>query len=410
MIEIKNMTYTSETTTAVGQPPKAPPSYGALLLLSMAAIAIISNKIYINDIHADYLNAIPAAASLVIVYLLIRSTSHAGRKHTSFSRWMRSALLAFMFLLAAEFGLRCLSYHRTLRYERQGDLLFTPVPDQEYLEKISLSRSHINHLGLRGDDIHFSSGKRIILCLGDSVTYGYGVDDAHTYPAELQSALDKKYPAQFLVLNAGVDAYPVSLMREKFVSLWQRGVHPDMVVVGYSFNEGGLGHLVQTDRELLSRFGRALWLKNQLRGIALYNLIVENWGQTLYDRMKRYMISGADSRTMAQADLRNWYEDSLRQLAADLQSRQVSTVFLLFAGLNTRTDQYDASAPFQAQFKEFAGRNRIPLLASDAIFSGAQNGYRELRPFFLDQCHMNTRGTKAVGEAVASYISEMAHP
>src|SRR4029077_3379621 len=148
-------------------------------------------------------------------------------------------LLLPVLLLAAEFGLRCVSYNRSLLYERQGDLLYTPIPNQEYVEKISLTPSRINNVGLRGDSFDPHSGKAVILCLGDSVTYGYGVDDGHTYPAELQRALDQDFPGHFTVLNGGVDGYPIPFIRQKFLYLWDRGIHPDVVIVGYSFNEGG---------------------------------------------------------------------------------------------------------------------------------------------------------------------------
>lgn len=404
---IKSTLCGPEAGTTIELPPKASFSNRTLVLLAFATIAILTNRVYVTNIHTDSLNVIPAVAALIIAYILVRSRYRSGAQSTMSSRWTRAVLVVIMLLMAGEFGLRCLSYQRAVRYEQLADLLFTPVPDQDYVEKISLSRSHINHLGLRGDDVELSGDKKVILCLGDSVTYGYGVDDRHTYPAELQSALDRKFPGQFLVLNAGVDAYPVSLMREKFLALWAKGVHPDLVVVGYSFNEGGLGHMVQTDRELRARFGTALRLKNELRGIALYNLVVENWGRTFYDRMKRYMISGANSRAKTDADVRAWYEDSLRQLTADLNTHQVTPVFLLFAGLNSRTKRYDTTAPFQLQFQEFAVRSQIPLVASEAVFTAAQSGKQELKPFFLDQCHMSDRGTKAIGEAMADYISNI---
>jgi len=306
-----------------------------------------------------------------------------------------------LLFVAAEFGLRCFSYHRAMQYEQQEDLSFTPVPDQQYVEKISLTRSQTNHFGLRGKNVDLAGGKRTILCLGDSVTYGYGLDDEHTYPAQLQKHLDRQYPGHFLVLNAGVDAYPITLMREKFLSLWKQGVHPEVVIVGYSFNEGGVGHLIETDPEVRSRFSHALHLKNHLRGLALYNVLVENWGRSSYDRYKRYMISGADSGAVSPADLQHWYQHSLRELTDDLRARQVTPVFLLFAGLNGRTKQYDTRAPFQAHFQEFTEQNHLPLLLSSAAFGDTQ----PISGFFLDQCHMSAKGTHAVGEALGEYLS-----
>jgi hypothetical protein len=89
-----------------------------------------------------------------------------------FSPWFRSCLLILVLPGAGEFVLRCRSYHRELLYERHGDLLFTSLTNQEYVEKISLSTSRANEYGLRGRPLDLSEGKTAILCLGDSVTYG----------------------------------------------------------------------------------------------------------------------------------------------------------------------------------------------------------------------------------------------
>src|SRR5215467_7622987 len=212
------------------------------------------------------------------------------------------------------------SYHRSLVYERHGDLLFTPVPDQEYTEKVSLTHSFINAWGLRGAPVS-TAGKQVILALGDSITYGYGVDDEHTYPASLQAVLDQKSPGQYAVLNGGVDAYPVSFERQKFLYLWNRGIHPNVVIVGYSFNEGGLGHLVYSDQKTKDQFAQRVRMKNSIRSIALYNLVVENWARHDYDKMKKYMVPGTNFTNMSEDDVNVLYARQLSEFVNDLRAR-----------------------------------------------------------------------------------------
>lgn len=49
-----------------------------------------------------------------------------------------------------------------------------------------------------------------ILCLGDSFTYGWGVDDEYTYPEYLYQMLKRQYPdLNFEVLNTGVPYYNI---------------------------------------------------------------------------------------------------------------------------------------------------------------------------------------------------------
>jgi lysophospholipase L1-like esterase len=307
---------------------------------------------------------------------------------------------------AGEFGLRCFSYQRALQYEEQADLLYTPIPEQDFIEKISLTRSHINHLGLRGKDARLESAKHVILCLGDSVTFGYGVDEEHTYPAELQRELDRRDAGKFVVLNGGVDAYPMTLVRHKFLSLWAQGVHPDVVIVGYSFNERGAGELIQRNDKLHSRLQQAFRLKNFLRRFALYNIVVENWARKFYDRAKGYVVRGVQTENTSPDQMHNSYQDTLRDLVEDVRARHATPVFLLFSGLNPETKQYDIEAPYQKQFKNFAESHRLTLLTSGSAFANKESNHRT-QEFLLDQCHLNRKGTEAVAAALGQKISGM---
>lgn len=402
------------------RPTVGGPSRTRFVLLIVAVLAIAFNRRYIPSIHYDWLNVIPLLAVLYVGYALVALDKTCGhfryvarclsedktqRKPFGawlFSPWFRSVLLIPIILLAMEFGLRCVSYDRSLIYERQGNLLFTPVPDQEYVEKISLTPSRVNDYGLRGGPIDVQ-GKKTVLCLGDSVTYGYGVDDQHTYPVELQKALDQQYPGRFAVLNGGVDAYPIAFMREKFLYLWNRGIHPDIVVIGYSFNEGGMGQLVDADEKTKNIFASRVRFKNHVRSIALYNLIVENWARASYNRMKKYMIPGTNFRTLSKEDLDVRYEKSLQRLYQELAARNVQPVFLLFTGYDARTGHYDTLGPFQQKFGQFADKNGIPLVRSDSAFDETTSS-GDIQKYFLDQCHMNESGTQRVGRKMAGFL------
>jgi lysophospholipase L1-like esterase len=394
------------------------------VLLLLAITAIIFSRAYIPSIRYDWLNLLPLLATLYVGYAFValnKTCGHIGyvarcisddsshRKPFGaflFSPWFRSMLLLPVLLLAAEFGLRCISYDRALMYERHGDLLYTPIPNQEYMEKISLTHSRTNDYGLRGGPFN-ASGKQVVLCLGDSVTYGYGVDDGHTYPAELQKVLDREFPGRYVVLNGGVDGYPIPFIRQKFLYLWNQGIRPDVVIVGYSFNEGGLGHLVDSDAKIKDQFASRVQLKNRVRSIALYNLVVENWARASYNRMKKYMVPGTNSRTLSQEDVAIRYQKSLQDLYNDLKARQVKPVFLLFTGYDARTGQYDTNGPFQVRFGEFAERQGVPLLRSSQALADSQSPAVDIQNYFQDQCHINERGTRKFGQGLAGFLSTL---
>jgi lysophospholipase L1-like esterase len=346
--------------------------------------------------HLDWLNAIPAALTIWI------GSSAVGWSHSPI---LRTVVAALCLLLTVEFCLRTTSYHRSLQYERHGDLLFTPVPNQEYIEKISLTPSHINSLGLRGEAFGQSTRQHLVLSLGDSITYGYGVDDRHTYPALLEEVLSRNRNGQYRVLNAGVNAYPIWLMRQKFLYLWAHGIRPDIAIIGYSMNEGLLGTLVEADETTKRQFAHRVWLKNHLRSSALYNVIVENWARAYYDSLKAKLVPGTNSLALSAGDSESRYEDALDELLRDLQVRNVTPVFLLFCSYNGEHRTYDATGPLQQRFAAFAEHHGILLLKTDEILSSTAGG--DLGRFFVDQVHMNELGTSVVALRLSDVLPSL---
>ena len=184
--------------------------------------------------------------------------------------------------------------------------------NQNSVEKISLTPSLINNYGLRGKDITEGDlKKKVVLCLGDSITYGYGVDDKHTYPAQLQRKLGQKREGLFTVLNGGVNAYPIAFMHQKFLCLWRLGIHPNVVIVGYSMNEGWLGDLAASSKERKEAFEKRVKLKYFVRSFAIYNLVVENWARAYYDKIKANLIPGTHRTEKEHVDRDMTYEKSL---------------------------------------------------------------------------------------------------
>ncbi len=97
------------------------------------------------------------------------------------------------------------------------------------------TRITINSLGLRGNEVDLAApvGQRILV-VGDSFTYGFGVNDHETYPAVLERRLTERLgESSVQVLNAGFASgyYPDTYY------LWLKEVgldlEPDLVLVGF---------------------------------------------------------------------------------------------------------------------------------------------------------------------------------
>ena len=95
----------------------------------------------------------------------------------------------------------------------------------------------INMDGLRDypHQVDNPEGRRRIVCLGDSVTYGYGIHPQYAYPFQLQMAFQQR--------NQNVEVFNVALpgwcIRQQLIA-WQRiasKYKPNMVTVGVCLND-----------------------------------------------------------------------------------------------------------------------------------------------------------------------------
>lgn|GEM_PF-2902337 len=97
---------------------------------------------------------------------------------------------------------------------------------------------HFNQLGYRGPIFQKmkAPGTLRIICMGDSGTMGWGVQDGETYCADLQNILERKCRQNVETINAGVFGFDsfqgVHQMKEKITAL-----HPDVITLCYNWND-----------------------------------------------------------------------------------------------------------------------------------------------------------------------------
>ncbi|MBN1347416.1 MAG: SGNH/GDSL hydrolase family protein [Phycisphaerae bacterium] len=91
-----------------------------------------------------------------------------------------------------------------------------------------------NSLGLRGPDVGPKGDRCRILVLGDSTTFGVGVDDVDTYPARVEQLLNEKRPLgrRYQVVNAAGLAYK-SWQGLRYLSERGLRLQPDLVIAAF---------------------------------------------------------------------------------------------------------------------------------------------------------------------------------
>jgi len=202
-----------------------------------------------------------------------------------------------LLLLLAEVGLRLTGLDAAsgtgsgLAEEQFG--ITRADPDLFWSLRPNLARSYRGHLlrtnglGLRGPEPGPKlPGERRILLLGESTTFGFGVDEEDTYAARLRTLLDAQ-PGRFSVVNAGVPAYTLF---QSTIYLKQRGLAlaPDVVAIYHLANDflpttyrdsahSQLG-TSRSDAELYA-FYRSLWIDRLVRYSAIFRAGSQAWAR-----------------------------------------------------------------------------------------------------------------------------------
>lgn len=149
-------------------------------------------------------------------------------------------------VLCAEIGLRVVNpwgieLFSLLPYHMQG-MLDHPqlgyVHPRSVTYRLGKNRVSLNSNGHRDDEmpVRKPAGERRILVLGDSVTFGWGVDQGEDFPARLEALLREKQGGAWQVINSGVNGYN---SEQEAIFFSNEGIHyrPDIVLLVYVGND-----------------------------------------------------------------------------------------------------------------------------------------------------------------------------
>ena len=97
-------------------------------------------------------------------------------------------------------------------------------------------RFGINRDGLRDHEheVEVAEGTLRVVCLGDSVTYGYGVAVDQSYPSHLRAELNQR--ASVEVFNVALPGWSTRQQRIAYENIVRR-YHPDYVILGVCLND-----------------------------------------------------------------------------------------------------------------------------------------------------------------------------
>jgi lysophospholipase L1-like esterase len=155
------------------------------------------------------------------------------------------------------------------------DLLWSNVPGATRTQPVipqPLGRNptwtaRINSEGFRGGERAGGSHEPFrILCIGDSVTFGFGVDQSDTWPEQLARRLREHYPAKsFEVINAGVSGWSW-LQGLRFLELRGLALNPHLTIIGHGSNDLFIPAFITDEERLLALGGPLERLLRRLAG------------------------------------------------------------------------------------------------------------------------------------------------
>ena len=246
-------------------------------------------------------------------------------------------------------------------------------------------------------------GERWIVCLGDSCTFGLGVEDVpNTYPRKLESYLRDLCPGTVRVFNRGVPGYS-SYQMLRFFEIYLTHRPIDVVTVYAGLNDEQERHGGVMDKDWLKSAGlarqgirkgwkrqsRALWrLRSALRVSRAFHLMESALFQVRY----------GDARFSPRVTKED-YGRNLTRLA--YLARQNGARLVLIMPPVRHDWQPDVHRQYMSVLRSVATEEGIPLVDAEPLFKSSGED------LFTDSVHPDDAGHRLIARALADTVADL---
>jgi len=244
------------------------------------------------------------------------------------------------------------------------------------------NRAHINSDGLRDrqHSIDNPAGATRIVCLGDSVTFGYLARPMESYPALLQQRLDEQED-RYEVFNMALPGWSTRQQRYAYERI-ARKYRPDYVILGVCLND-----IPELRNNLVKP---PAWLSMPYRHSALVRALVRPTAGEIYSVEE--LFSFYDEPRVQ--DAWDHFFAEVRLLKAEVEQDGGSLILILFPFRFQVMPHAPEPVP-QATMAEFAASEEIPYF--DMLPTLLPIGYDG----FIDYDHLTPDGAALVAERIA---------
>ncbi len=258
----------------------------------------------------------------------------------------------------------------------------------------------INSNGLRDDETNYTKSKKSfrILSLGDSCTFGSGVNNNQTYPAILENSL-KEMNLSVETINAGVSGYE---FKQEYTYYYLEGYKygSDVVTIGIVLNDIYDPNITQIKKNMVD-FGYhdrmadshvQKLLKSLCHSCVLIYSLANNYNNKYFDEIYN---KWDDEQAFSN------YSEEIKRLNANPTKENKNLVLVIY--------------PYTQQFKNSENRGNIPQEKIKKMAENLNITVVDLLPvldredylslyLYGDNLHLNEKGNKIVADEIAKKV------
>lgn len=249
------------------------------------------------------------------------------------------------------------------------------------------------------DGVH--GDKKTILALGESTTFGWGVQDHETYPAHLARLFSEKDSVE--IINAGVPSYTSSQVLISLQEILdQKVVKPDLVLINILWNDIWYSTIRNWHPDILVYQQQPGWLSFL----------------TAHSRFCHFLVMGA-AKEQSHVDVVNrkalrQYEKNIKQMIQTCRQENIELAFVVppfdadhmpEQGLNefhvryTRDFLIETAQTYVRQLRALAGTNKVPVIPHQLDIT-----HLHQRSLFMDALHPTAQGNSLMARDIYDYL------
>lgn len=274
-----------------------------------------------------------------------------------------------------------------------------PIPDAQGV--LAGRQVSVNHLGYRGQPYPPARdpSKFRIQVFGDSHTFGIGAPDNGTYPAVMESRLNRG-EGRYQVLNFGVGGHDFASI-EKHIRINVPKYDPDLVVLTFH-----AGDIIETgiiiNRRTAKGLGWGLQIRNALISNSYLMKLAALYGAPVLRTVMGNTVGTTASETAeVKSNGPRWqfFKTTVLRMQNQLPRRCAHLAVVLFPSMIDFERTPDAE--LYALVGSWLQGNGIPVFNALPAFRGKKAS--DFWATLLDH-HPNEKGYVIVGEAVADFV------